>query len=186
MKSILPILAACALPLAACNKSPEVHEKDASVSEVAQKVRAATADQAFVEPGLWESKVTIDRLDMPGMPAEVADRMKTMMAQNQEHSFRTCLTKEDVQKPKEDFFTGKDNQCRYDRFTMGNGKIDAVMHCGKDPARMSMQMAGTYSPDNYHMQMSTKVEGAGEDAQSGMTMQMRVDAQRVGECTANG
>ena len=49
------LVIAGALPLAACNKGPQVDEKNASVAEVAQKVRTANADQAFVRPGLWES-----------------------------------------------------------------------------------------------------------------------------------
>jgi len=175
------LLIACALPLTACNKGPQVNEKDASVAEVAQKVRQSAGDQAFVRPGLWESKVTIEKFDVPGMPPEMAQRMKTMMAENQEHGFQTCLTAEDVKRPKEDFFAGKNNQCRYEHFTMGGGKIDAAMHCGgKDGGTQVMQMAGTYSPDSYQMQTAMKLNGAG--AQGGMNMSMRVEAQRVGEC----
>jgi len=175
------LLIACALPPTACNKGPQVNEKDASVAEVAQKVRQSAGDQAFVRPGLWESKVTIEKFDVPGMPPEMAQRMKTMMAENQEHGFQTCLTAEDVKRPKEDFFAGKNNQCRYEHFTMGGGKIDAAMHCGgKDGGTQVMQMAGTYSPDSYQMQTAMKLNGAG--AQGGMNMSMRVEAQRVGEC----
>ena len=58
-----------------------------------------------------------------------------------------------MKRPKEDFFAGKNNDCRYDHFTMGGGKIDAAMHCGgKDGESQVMQMAGTYSPDSYQMQ----------------------------------
>jgi hypothetical protein len=124
------ILLAAALPLAACNKQPQVNEKDASVEEVAQKVRESAGDAAFVRPGLWESKVTIEQFDVPGMPAEMVQRMKTMMAERQEHGFQTCLTAEDVKRPKEDFFAGKNKECRYEHFTMGGGKIDAAMQCG--------------------------------------------------------
>jgi hypothetical protein len=176
-------LFAGALALTACNKSPEVNAKNATPTEVAQKVRESGADQSFVRPGLWQSKVTIEQFDMPGMPPEMASRMKAMMAQNQEHGFRTCLTAEDVKKPKEDFFAGKSNECRYDHFTMGGGKIDAVMHCGKGDGSQTMQMAGTYSPDNYQMEMSTKVEAADRGARA-MQMQMRVESSRVGECPA--
>lgn len=183
MKRALVVIA-CSAALSGCNKSPQVDEKDASVAEVAEKVQKAGADQAFVRPGMWESKVTIDKLDMPGIPADVQKRMQTMMAQEREHSFRTCLTKEDVQRPKEDFFTGKDNQCRYDHFTMGEGKIDAALQCGKGAATQTMQMAGTYSPDAYHMQMSSKMQDGKEGAAAGMAMQMRVDANRVGDCKA--
>jgi len=169
------------LLLAACNKGPEVHEKDASVTEVAQKVRQAGGDQSFVRPGLWQSKVTVEKFEVPGMPPEMASRMKTMMAQNQEHDFQTCLTADDVKKPKEDFFAGKDNECRYDNFTMGGGKIDAVMHCGKG---QTMKMAGTYSPESYRMQTSMTAAQDKGDQSSGMQMQMRIEAQRVGECPA--
>jgi uncharacterized protein DUF3617 len=176
-------LIACAGALAACNKSPEVNAKNASVAEVAQKVRESGADQSFVRPGLWQSKVTIDQLDIPGMPADMAQRMKSMMAEKQEHGFQTCLTAEDVKRPKEDFFAGKNKECRYDHFTMGGGKIDAAMRCGGKKGASVMQMAGTYSPDSYQMQTSMKMQGeTGEPG--GMSMKMRIDAQRVGECTA--
>ena len=176
--------AACAiasvLALGACNKSPEVSAKDASVEEVAEKVREAGADQSVVLPGLWESKVTVEQFDVPGVPPEMANRMKTMMAERQPHDFKTCLTAEDVKRPKEDFFAGKNNECRYENFTMGGGKIDAVMHCGKGEAKQTMQMAGTYSPESYQMQ--TKMErAAGPGA---MAMTMRIEAKRIGECPA--
>lgn len=177
------VLAACAVMIAACNKEPQVNEKNASVAEVAAKVRESGGDQSLVRPGLWASTVTIDEFTVPGMPAEMAARMKTMMAQNQEHSFKTCLTPEDVKRPKEDFFAGKSNECRYEHFTMGGGKIDAAMHCGgKDGATQVMQMAGTYSPESYQMQTSMKAEG-GSDEGANMTMKMHIDAKRIGECT---
>ena len=179
--------AACAiasvLALAACNKSPEVRAKDATASEVAEKVRESGADQSVVRPGLWESKVTIEQFEMPGMPPEMVERMKTMMAEQQEHNFQTCLTSEDVKRPKEDFFAGKNNECRYDNFTMGGGKIDAVMHCGRSGSKQTMQMAGTYSPENYQMQMSTSVQPA-KGQEGAMSMRMRVEANRIGECSA--
>ena len=177
------VLIGCVAALGACKKAPQVNEKDASVAEVAQKVREAGGDQSMIRPGLWQSKVTIEQLDMPGMPPEMASRMKTMMAQNQPHDFQTCLTAEDVKRPKEDFFAGKNNECRYDHFTMGSGKIDAAMRCGSKEGAQVMQMAGTYSPESYQLQTAMKVEGDAKAAEGGMSMKMRVEAQRVGECT---
>jgi len=182
MKHML-LMAGGIVALAACNKSPTVNAKNATPEEVAKKVQASGLDQSMVEPGLWRSKVTIEKFDMPGMPPEMASRMKTMMAQNQGHDFETCLTPEDVKKPKEDFFAGKNNECRYEHFTMGDGKIDALMHCGKEAGASTMRMAGTYSPDSYQMQMATEAE-TGDEAGHALQMQMRVEAQRVGECSA--
>ena len=173
---------ACLLPLAACKKSPEVNEKNASVAEVAQAVRESGGD-AFVRPGKWQSKLTIEEFEVPGLPPEMAQRMKQTMAQYQERSFETCLSKEEAKRPRGDFFTGKDEgNCRYDHFTMGRGKIDAVMKCSSEGATQTMAMQGGYTPDTYNMQMSMKSEG-GQGHEAGMSMKMRVDAKRVGECT---
>jgi entry exclusion lipoprotein TrbK len=182
MKHVALVIVAAAA-LAACNKSPTVNAKNATPEEVAKKVQASGADQNMVEPGLWQSKVTIEKFEMPGVPPEMASRMKTMMAENQGHDFETCLTPEDVKKPKEDFFAGKNNECRYEHFTMGGGKIDALMHCGKDGGASTMRMAGTYSPDAYQMQMATEA-ATSDDGAGAMQMQMRVEARRVGECSA--
>ena len=55
------VLIACTAALAACNKGPDINVKNASVGDVAEKVREASAGQTLVEPGRWESKVTVSR-----------------------------------------------------------------------------------------------------------------------------
>jgi hypothetical protein len=183
MKYVL-VLAVTAAALGACNKSPKVDAKNATPAEAAAKVQESGADQGMVSPGLWQSKVTIEKFEVPGMPPEMARRMKSMMAEGQVHDSQICLTPEDVKRPKEDFFTGKDSQCRYDHFTMGGGKIDAVMHCSREGGGQTMQMAGTYSSDNYQMHMATEAQA--DDGQMGhaMQMQMLVEGRRIGECSA--
>src|SRR4051794_18101670 len=146
MRLIL-MIAANGLVISACDKSPKVDEKNATPSEVAEKVRSSGVDQTMISPGLWQSKVTIEKFDMPGMPPAIAQRMKATMADSRAEGFQTCLTTEDVAKPKEDFFAGKNKECRYNHFTMGGGKIDAEMKCGKGSGSQTMRMAGTYSPD---------------------------------------
>ena len=184
MKPAILIVAA-ALPLAACNKQPEVHARNASVAEVESKMRDARESGSFIRPGKWQTKTTVEDISVPGMPAEFADQLKKTIAMHQEQTFETCLTEEDVRKPSEDFFTGKNNECRYDHFTMAGGKIDAEMRCdgGKGGQQgMTMTMVGSYSPDAYQMQMSMKSQG-GEGMEGGMAMTMRSDAKRVGACT---
>ena len=173
------VLTLCAA-LVACSNEPEVDARNATPEEVASQVREATDDEQFVRPGKWQSKVTIEQLEMPGMPPEMADNMKKMMAQHQERTTESCLTEEEAKRPKEDFFAGKDNNCRYEHFTMGGGKIDAKMRCSADGgASQVMEMAGTYSPESYQMRMATRTEGAGTP---GMTMKLKVDSTRIGAC----
>lgn len=173
------LFAALAMQLAGCGSKPSVDEQNASVEEVTEKVREASKDQGLVRPGKWVSTVTIEEMAMPGMPPQAAEQMKKMVAQT--HTGESCLTPEEAKEPKGGFFGGNDS-CRYDHFTMRGGKIDAEMRCEQQGATQVMQMTGTYSPNAYQMRMKSRVEGG--PAGQGMSMQMKVEAKRVGECTA--
>ena len=179
-----PLLAATAailvLPLAACNRGPSVSATNASISEVREKVAAATGGngEVMIEPGRWEGTYAMHEMDMPGLPPAAKEQMKKQMGM--ERSFVNCVTEEDVKKQKM-LYTGDDKSCTYDHFTLGGGKIDATMACNREGAgKMEMTMTGTYSPAAYHMDMAAKAEGGGP--MGGMTMKMSVDAKRVGAC----
>ena len=177
------VLAPLAL-LAACDSSPEVDVRNANASEVGEAVAKSgiAGDDAFqVRPGKWESKVAIEEMEIPGMPAGMQEQMKSTFAQHQPGGFTSCLTPEEARKPKADFFAGKDNNCRYDHFKMGDGKIDAKMRCDAGGAVQSMEMAGTYSPEAYTMTISS-VRTGGEGPGGEVRMKMRMEARRVGEC----
>ena len=48
-----------------------------------------------------------------------------------------------------------------------------------------MTMAGDYKPDEYHMRMTTETErpaGAPAGAVGSITMKMRVEGKRIGDC----
>ena len=168
--------------LCACSRSdPDVNARNASVAEVAEQVRDATSEPGFIKPGKWLSSVAMEELSAPGMPPQVREQMQGMLAQHK--AYESCLTPEEAQRPKEDFFAGKDNSCRYEHFTMGGGKIDATMRCSQGGMSQVMNLGGSYSPESYRMTIETKTEG-GPAATSGMSMRMRVDAKRVGECEA--
>ncbi len=179
-RTIMILLGVAAL--AACNKDPQVTLDNASGNEVAQAVRQSRVmrGEDMVRPGLWQSKVTIQEMNIPGMPAEFAAKMKQTMAQHQPEASRNCLTPEEVKKPKEDFFAGADKSCRYEHFTMGGGKIDIAMVCKHEAGLLNAKMSGSYTPTSYSMDMSSNGSGG---PQEGMTMKMHVEAQRVGECT---
>jgi hypothetical protein len=171
------------LPLAGCGSSsgPSVNEKNASVEQVSNKVSAASAAGALhFNPGKWVSTVTVDEMTIPGLPPQAAEMMKKAMAKP--HMADKCLTPEEAKKPKGDFFSGK-NDCRYDHFTMGGGKIDAKMICSSGGQDQTFELNGTYSPDSYQMAMQGNVTG-GPNGRA-MTMRMHVDAKRVGACTGN-
>lgn len=181
MKTVL-CAAASVLCLTACDKEPKVELKNATGNQVVEAVKQSgmgTSDR-MIEPGLWQSKVVIQEMNIPGMPPQFADKMKQSMAEHRQQSNTHCLTPADVKKPKEDFFAGEDKSCRYDHFTMGAGKIDIAMVCRAEGATQRTNMTGTYTPTSYSMDMSSSGSGG---AQGGMTMKMHVDSRRVGECS---
>jgi len=180
MKKYLPIVPL--LILAACDNSPRVEAENASVEEVAGKVREANAGSAMIVlPGQWQSNVELESIDIPGMPeAAVAQMKKTMARVATGH--KTCLTREQAMKPKEDFFAGASSNCRYDKFSMDDGKMTGTMRCTNPQGGGSqlIDFDGTYSPDSYEMRMASAVEGA--SPAGAMKMVMRVSSKRTGEC----
>ncbi len=172
----------CLLPLvlAGCNSGPAVEERDTPVAEVAEKVRKAGEGQRFLRPGKWVLKATLEEFDAPGMPPAMGDKMKAMMASKP--STETCLTEADLKQPNADFFGGGANNCSYDHFTMGNGRIDAKMRCSNSGAAQIMTMAGTYDPDQYQMRMTTEMDAGA--AMGAMRMTMRGQGRRIGDCGA--
>jgi hypothetical protein len=178
------VLIACVGALAACNKGPEINVKNASAGEVAEKVRQAGGSTGFVDPGKWQTKISLLDIDIPGLPAQAAQQMKQTMAKVQDNSFETCLTEADVKRPKEDFFAGKSNDCRYDHFTMSGGKIDAALKCdAKQSGTMTMAINGTYSRDAYEATMAMEMSGG--PGGKGMKMKSHSESRRIGACTGD-
>ena len=180
MKHRLVLLAGTAA-LVACNKGPTVELKNATGNQVTNAVTQSgvMTSGSMIEPGLWQSKVSVLEMNIPGIPAQYADKMKQSLAEHRNETSKHCVTQADVKKPKEDFF-GADKSCRYEHFTMGGGKIDIQMVCSQEGSSQTTNMAGTYTPTTYSMDMSSKGSGG---PQGSMTMRMHVDSQRVGECT---
>lgn len=173
------LFAAPLFALAACGNDPEVKMENASVGEVAQEMRQqAAGSDRFVNPGKWQQTVTLLEVDAPGMPPEARQMMQKAMDQAQVHE--VCLTPEQAKSPKEDFFTGADQNCRYEHFNWGDGKIDLKLNCKHPNATQTMAMVGSYQPDNYTMTMAVTNEGGGPQGQ--LTMKMKVDARRIGAC----
>jgi len=180
MKYAFCVLASV-LCVTACNKGSTVNVKNATANQVSQAVRQSGVmnSDAMVQPGLWESKVTIHEINFPGMPAQYLDRMKQTFAEHSNDTNKHCIKPEDVKRPKEDFF-GADKSCKYDHFTMGGGKIDVAMVCRREAITQNMNVSGSYTPTSYSI--DTAMTGSGGKEQ-GMSMKMHVDAQRIGECT---
>ena len=177
MKALLSLMPLALL--AACDSSPGVKLENASAAEVAKEM--SKQDKAgFVNPGKWQQVVTLVDIDAPSMPAEARGAMRKAMGQSQVNE--VCLTEAQAKSPREDFFTGADQNCRYETFEWGGGKIDLKLNCTHANASQTMVLTGHYQPDSYAMAMTATTKGATSAEQ--LVMKMKVDAKRIGKCDA--
>ena len=169
----------CVCTLAACSSDPQVDARNASADEVERQVAAAGGTSKFVRPGMWESTFTVEEVSMTGLAKAYAPNIDATVGRPRTE--RSCRTGEDAESPGAGLFTGDDKHCRYQRFTMGSGKVDAVVQCNSAGKGQTLTLQGSYSPESYQMRMAMDVP-AGGGVPAGMNMKMRVDAKRVGEC----
>ena len=137
--------------------------------------RRESRSDILLHPGEWRVAGTMEEFNIPGMPPEAQSAMKQAMSQHGNMTYDYCLTPEQAKRPQGKFFNDKAaNNCRYDHFTMGGGKIDAVMRCDGKPSSMTMTIEGTYGADNYSTHVQMNMEGGPQGA---MSMKMRSEAQ---------
>lgn len=162
--------------LAACGSQPSVKAENASVAEVAEKTREAIR----MVPGEWKGTTEVVAMDIPGMPAGAMNQTKTKT------DYTSCLTKEQAEKPPAEMFGGKSGgDCRYEKFTVAGGKLDAVMICTpKGSGEMRMTMSGEFGAEKYDVTNDMTMKMPANAGGQTMTMKARVSGARVGACKA--
>ena len=181
----MALLVLASVALAACDRSPEVHERNASIEQVAEAANKANAATGIVlQAGQWRVTGTMEEMTIPGLPASAQADMQRMLGEKNNFTMEYCLTPEEAKKPRGKFFGGKQSDnCRYESFDMEAGRIDAVMRCeGKPSGGMTMKLSGSYASDSYSTKAAMEVDG--DKGRGGMTMKMRTEAHRIGECDA--
>lgn len=165
------------LSLSACNQSgPEDQAGNAT-----GKAHDAAAETAFqMQPGRYRTTVTVESIEIPGMPAAMAGQMKAMMAKASAQE--SCVTPQRAARGldvvKEQMARG---QCSYARFDAADGKLDAAFTCqtGEGMA-MTATSRGTYSGTGSTVKVDAALSGP-----QGKTMHVvqTVTTERIGDCT---
>lgn len=133
----------------------------------------ATAGAQSLQAGKWSSTGSVTAVDMPGMPPEALAIMKQRPIS---HSY--CLTAGEIENGARGLFSEGNGECKYSKFEMANGKLNAVMQCRGPQGNMRMTMIGTYGPSSY---VSTNVMVM-EGPQGNMRMTTRSAGKRTGDC----
>lgn len=168
-------LALAAVMLTGCGSEKDsVEVRNESPGTVQQKVAQSGLRP---QPGRWESRIRIERMEMPGMPAGMAEQMQKSMGAAQ--AFATCLKPEDVEKPDASFFQKDASGCTYEKFSMADGRIDGRMVCKSDGGSTVMTMAGTYSATGYAIRTTNETSSEGGPP---VKMTVAVESRRTGDC----
>lgn len=173
------LLALSAAALAACGQS--VSDSADGGAAAGKDALANAAEVAFqMKPGKYRTTVTIDKIEIPGMPGGMGDQMKAMLSKAANHE--SCVSPEQaargVEIMKEQMARG---QCQFDKFEASGGKIDSAFTC-KTAEGMQMRAAstGTYSDTGSTVSAKGEMTGPGG-------VQMRVEqtmvTERIGDCT---
>jgi len=167
--------------LAACGSKDGADEGPKPVEEVKQE--AAKLERP--EPGEYRQTVDILEMDIPGMPKQAAEQMKSAMKASQQNTF--CLSKEDADKGYRDMFRdmGKGKECSFSRFDVDGGRLDAQMNCqSQQQGKMTMVLNGTVTTQGSDVTVAMDMSGQ-PAPMSTMKMKMHLTTTRVGECKAN-
>jgi len=165
--------------LTGCGKHDAANQVATNPAKVADIAAAAAHPRA----GRWETSVTINHMDMPGMAPQMRAAMDSGAMQRGMaggSAIATCLTPEKAAHPGAEFFSARHNDCAYDTFTMTGGKLDAVMHCTGPSMHMTSTMSGTYDETSFAIHGTSQVQMPGGQA---MSQDMTEASKWVGPCT---
>ena len=174
-----PIAFSClaVLALGACGKSATEEKTAASGGSQALEKAAEMAFQ--MQPGKYRTSVAVQKVEIPGMPAKVAEQMKAMMSKSS--SSESCVTADRAAKGievmKEQMAKG---QCTFDRFEAFGGTVDASFTCKSgDQMTLKATSNGTYTPTGSVIQATGDMTGPG-----GKTIHIEhiITTERIGDC----
>lgn len=176
--SAFTLLSLSAAALAACGQSATDSAEGGAAA--GKDALANAAEVAFqMQPGKYRTTVTIDKIEIPGMPGGMGDQMKAMLSKAANHE--SCVSPEQAKRGleimKEQMARG---QCQFDKFEASGGKLDSVFTC-KTAEGMEMRAAstGTYSDTGSTVSAKGEMTGPGG-------VQMRVEqtmvTERIGDC----
>lgn len=138
---------------------------------------ASAAANAQVQPGQWEASTTVNSIDIPGAPPQVAQMMKGQMASGGRTKMTYCITPQQAaQGPQE--MLKQNPSCRFSKYEMKGGRIATEMSCSQNGGTMTARASGSYTPTSFNVTSNTVMSG-----QMSMRMSSTSTGRRVGPCT---
>ena len=166
------------LALGACGQSASDDQSGGGKAKSALENAGQIAFQ--MQPGKYRTTMAIQKIEIPGMPPQMAEQMKAMMSKAA--SAESCVTpdaaKRGLEVMKEQMAKGK---CQFEKFEARGGTLDTAFTCQSGQGlTMKAVSHGTFSPTGSQVQVVGDMAGPG-----GKTMHVEhtVTTERIGECS---
>lgn len=175
------ILGVAALAISACSEKGADTDGDGKISNSEATAEMAQGGAMAMKPGLWEVKIGFDKIDAPGAPAEMQEKIKGQLGQGVTQ--RSCLTQAQVDKPSTDFFGAPpEANCTFQELDRSSSGMKVSMTC-KPGGAMTIKstMDGKFAAETYTMNIAQSTEGTPMGA---VKMTGKIEGKRVGDCPA--
>jgi len=125
------------------------------------------ADAPPIQPGKWQATATVLDVQASGL---FGGMLRAMKGKTQTKT--QCVTPAQAADGLRSSMDTSKSKCRFTRYTMAGGKIDAALACAGD---LTIQMTGSYTPASYDITT---------DAAKGTKIRMttRTVGKRIGGC----
>lgn len=140
----------------------------------------AAAPSPPLLPGLWQETLVYALDEVNGSP-DLAANMASALPSPAPTT--DCYDAAALADPRAIFLAGTDQSCRFSRFTMAGGKIEAAGECADGQGRsMHVEGTGRYDATGYDFTFT----GTGQVGRMALTFRGRDSGRRIGECPAPG
>jgi hypothetical protein len=175
------LLGVAALALSACSDKSADADGNGKISEAEVKAELGAGGKMVMKPGQWEVKISFDKIEAPGAPANIQNKIKEQMGKGMTQ--RSCLTQAQVEKPGGDFFGAPEEaNCTFDSLSRSGNAMQVAMTCKPGGAMtVKSKMDGKFAAETYTMTIEQNTEGTPMGA---IKMTGKIDGKRVGDCPA--
>lgn len=125
-----------------------------------------------IQPGKWQTTVTILDVRMPNAPPAIAAAMR-----GRPQIFTSCVTPAQAAAGPRSVMEASKGKCRYTSFDATGGQLHGVLQCAMGGGQMTVTSNGTYSATGIDVDGRTTTTG-----RMSMTMRTHTRGRRVGGC----
>ena len=175
------LLSVAALALSACADKGADTNGDGKISDAEAATEMADGGAMAMKPGLWEVKISFDKIEAPGASAAMQETLKTQMGQGVTQ--RSCLTQAQVDTTGMEFFGAQpEANCTFEALDRSTAGVKMAMTCKPaGPIIVKSKMDGKFSAETYTMSIEQNTDGTPMGA---VKMTGKIEGKRVGDCPA--